>query len=272
MVCPPRGRGVWARALPTDVLAQFDSVGLLWSRNRSIEQARELLDRGVEVWATSGPGDWTPNGWATTLPRIVEWAQRLGVRGIMPDPEDLWRNARAGQMTRLAEALLSVTGDVDVCVTSFPLLPRRRELAEVLRGHASAIIQLYGKNWPEDFLKAWFAEWESMWGSGSVGLGVSLWASSPQNQGLAFSTINTPESYRAYLESLPASVGAYGWPPSQSIAQWRLREYLSWSPSKGLGPVAGLGCLLPSTTEGVVLAVVGVVVVVAVLALLLKRR
>lgn len=271
MPCPPRGHGVWARALPTSVLAQFDSVGLLWSRSRSAGQAQELLDRGVEVWATSGPGDWTPRGWASTLPRIMEWAQRLGVRGIMPDPEDNWRNASAGQAARLGEALRVASGDVDVCVSSFPLLPHRRALWGPLKGHASAIVQLYGKNWPADFLAQWFADWEEMVGSGSVGLGVSLWASSPRNRGIAFSTINTPPSYRAYLDSLPGAVGAYGWPPPERIAGWRLREYLDWSPSRGLGPLTGLGCVLPSTTEGVILAVGAVVVVVAVLALLLRR-
>lgn len=267
-VCPPRGHGIWARGLGAGYLSQFDEVGVQMTQTRAVSLARELDEDGIKVWPFSGPADFSPRRWPEGLRKAVEFSEGLELGRVMPDPEDGWRSASPDQMRRFARELRSVSADHDVCITTFPLLPLREHLADELAGHASVVVQLYGKGYPPEYLESWFAEWERLMGVGAVSVGASLWPSS-RSGSPSDSPIASPATYKGYLESLPAAPGIFGWPTS-TPPEWRTRLFLDYDPTHG-NPLLSASCFVPRTTAEVVVAVVALVVVVGAVVLWLNR-
>lgn len=259
-VCPPTGHGIYARALGFDYLRQFDHVAIQYTRTGSGELARALIDAGLDVYAFDGPSAWTPNGWRATLPRILAWAKAVGAEGILPDPEDLWRAARAEQMAELGRALREAASETKVCITSFPLLPLRETLAKETRGYVSASPQLYAKGRPASAIKAWFDHWEDLWGAGAIVPSVSIGSGIRDADPVVF---GSPAGFAAYLDSIPASPGWWAW-PTGSVPAARSRVYLDADPAKGRGALFAARCLVPSTTMEVLVATVVAAVVVLV--------
>lgn len=258
MVCPPTGHGIYARALGIEYLRRFDNVAIQYTRTGSGELARALLADGVDVYAFDGPAAWRPSDWRRTLPDILSWARAVGATGILPDPEDAWRGARAEQMSQLGRALREAAAELPVCITAFPLLPHRQALAAETKGYVSASPQLYAKGHPASALKAWFDHWEDLWGAGAVVPSVSIGSGIRDADPVAF---GSAAGFHAYLESVPAAPGWWAW-PTGSVPESRTRVYLDADPAKGKGLLFRAGCLVPSTTGEVLVATVVAAIVV----------
>jgi hypothetical protein len=162
-----------------------------------LERANELE---LNAWLWSGPSSWTPQEWERTRARYLARIRshglsmaRGGLVGYLADVEThaAWRAAGAAARDELGHALEEDAQRMSVGVTSFPLWPWWRELAEKAP-HAWGSPQLYGIRNPARSLQELRARgepWRRAWGGGYCPT-------------LAGAYRRTPEAQRAYLRAM----------------------------------------------------------------------
>lgn len=235
----PRGAGVFSRAQSKEWLAQWDFVILNGVRNDAEEKARFLVSRNVPFWLYSGPFQWLPEGvrstiggarsWKQELPRIAQQARDTGARGFVADPENGWPDLspreRDVQADELRRSLLDNATGLSVGLTSYPLFPARRTIAQAAGDRIFGMPQLYAKGRPPEAIRQWHREWSQLFRD--VVPAVSAWVSDD--------SISDLEGYRAYLSSIPASPGLAGWTTGEGPA-WMMSAFKEFESGQMLFP------------------------------------
>jgi hypothetical protein len=217
---PPRGLGayVWQGEVPPgawDFFAvQYTSRTLL----------RSLLDAGRTCWAFGGPSHWTPSTWRATLATIDSMiAADPRIAGLVANPEESWRSASADEARAFGEALAARSRRYRVGVVTIPSQPHLATLVAAAGDGVWWSIELYAHTAPPASFGAHAARWLAM--IPRARFSVTPAGFVPPTD-LGRRTMATRESYRAYVDALPASSSAIVWGNNRTLRErpWMLEE------------------------------------------------
>lgn len=255
---PPRGLGayVWQGSVPPgawDFLAvQYTSRTLL----------RRLLDEGRACWAFAGPSHWTPSAWRGTLAALDALCEADSrIVGILANPEESWRSAPTEEARAFGEALAAMSRRRRVGVVTIPSQPHLPILVDAAGRGVWWSIELYAHTAPPSSFGAHAARWFALMSRARFGLTVAGFV--PPTD-LGRQTMATRESYRAYLEALPASSSAIVWGNNSTLASrpWMLEELRARFGALSTVPLAIAGFVVTHALALAALAAVLLVVLV----------
>jgi len=239
---PPAGVGLYIRDTIDPRLGRF--VALNATRADLNAQATVARARGQEVWLYSLPSEWRPGVWRESLTSIVQRAGSIGAAGVIADPENGWPElgqlARRRELAELGAALAAAAATTRVGVTSYPMLPDLRSLADGCGTRVFGSPQLYGRTATDaPTLRGWYDRWRDAGFGPRLVPSIAAWASSAQ--------LETPEGYRRYLDALPRAGGAIGWRATGPLPRYIAAELATYEPggsaagTAALAAAAGLG-------------------------------
>jgi hypothetical protein len=150
---PEDSPGVYAAAMECQFVVFLDNVA-----DEAIVDAQRL---GLQTYLYAMPADWTPKNWQRTLYTEVDRVQRLGMQGLIADPEGGWRGAPR-EAAELGAALASASRMLpSVGITSYPSWGYIETVAaEAARAGVWGSPQLYGIISPASSNKALLARGE----------------------------------------------------------------------------------------------------------------
>jgi hypothetical protein len=263
---PPAGLGLYIRDAIDPRIGRF--VALNAARSDLRAQATVARARGQEVWLYSMPSEWRPGVWRDSIASIGERARAIGAVGVIADPENGWpelsATVRRRELAELGAALAAAAASTRVGVTSYPMLPDLRSLADGCGTRVFGSPQLYGRTATDaPTLRGWYDRWRDAGFGPRLVPSIAAWASSSQ--------LETPEGYRRYLDALPRAGGAIGWRATGPMQRHIAAALASYEPggsaagtaalaaAAGLGSpwIAGLVVLLAVVVVGGLLAAKG---------------
>lgn len=239
---PPAGLGLYIRDNLDPRLGRF--VALNATRADLRTQAAAARARGQEVWLYSMPSEWRPNAWRDSIASIEDRARTVGAVGIIADPENGWpelsSTVRRRELAALGQALAALAGSTRVGVTSYPMLPDVRYLAEGCGTRVFGSPQLYGRTATDAAtLRGWYDRWRDAGFGPRLVPSIAAWPASSQ--------LETPEGFQRYLDALPRAGGAIGWRATGAMPRHIAAALAAYEPggsaagTAALAAAAGLG-------------------------------
>lgn len=259
MSLPPRGVGVWARSQPIEWLRQWDIIVLPFSRADTRVKAPALKEAGKTVGVYVGVNDALPSNWRRNYAKAKRIQDLYNLDFVQMDPEGGW-DGQSAEAIQLANAMAEdARGGRNVSLTSFPLWPHMRRVAEICRGHIWGCPQIYAKETyareGAAVLNAWVGRWKQAFGDAYVIPGISGWKSN--------AVVSNEEGYQRYLDAIPPAQGAIAWTVN-ARTEWMDRRLRAFMPARFPGGTVLLqGMNFLTTPIGMV---IGAVILLSIIA------
>lgn len=204
----------------------LDWAAVVMGANASARVAA-LRAAGVrEIYIWDHPRSWRLDTWREGLSRMVGFAQRERLTGIIADAEGGWETATGDDARAFGAALDAASREFDVGFTSYPGFRLLRSIASAAP-RVWGLVQIYNRgSRSAEVFASWFATFRSAFPS-TIIIAATFVPATDIGQDLA-----TREGYRAYLGRLPRSYGlaTYGVGPSYMQAEVAAYRPLESSP------------------------------------------
>ncbi len=203
-----RGTGAYVRGhddtIPEHINADFVLVPFM-SSDEAIARYRTRFP-GKPMYLFGLPDAFRPGVFAATLDTMKAKVERLGLTGVVANPESGWR-VDAATKRALADKLIALSRTMDVGIVSYPSWPGLSHNGENFYANSSVwgAPEIYGVSSQDaDDYRSWYARWFRAF-SGKVGITFNA-------GGTISGAIRQSQSdYLRYLNNLPVAPFGIAW-------------------------------------------------------------
>lgn len=223
----PMGLGFYARDNALELPTRW--VAIRGDRSDAAVQARQVKDRGAQLWLWIGPERSRHDNYDEGIALLGERAAALGAEGVIVNPE---RNQRTGgwnvsgareTMGRYGAACAQLATRTRVGMVTFPSHPGVEEFAAAAGGKVWGSCELYGENVPDaPSMARWHARFSAAFGEARNIPSIAGWSHGPHT--------NSPEAFRGYLSRLPRAYGAIAFDAMGRMPSWMRDELNAYHP------------------------------------------
>lgn len=213
---------------------------------------RQCLTRGP-CWLFQGPDAWRPETWRATLAAQLAAVRALGATGIIANPEAGWERASREEKEAFGAALRAASFETRIGVVTIPSWGPFEIVARAAGRGVWWSMELYSQSAREAMVPALWARWTAIVGRRLI---PTLAGFDPPAD--SDGTLDTPEGYSRYLDSIPRTGGAIVWAVHGDL---RRRPYMVDQLAARYGGIAGSLMLAPFTVLSALDTVPGLVYV-----------